>query len=176
MARSRWETNHRGLDPHHRNNVARARPLARILGDRIGSNRHRADLGRCCAYCFRHRDASSGRTPQTHGCDIQRQPMDVAAVGTMGYKNKDLRFANLIVGNKTTTHPIPEFVPHFGAVQPVADQLDRLIYDPAARKKQYVAFKQIADLYAGRSFGDDSAKQLLHLLDKPLNHAKTTRP
>jgi len=71
---------------------------------------------------------------------------------------------NLIAQDRGLGLPVPEFVPHFAAAKPIADALDQLLRDPAARDQQQRTFEQIAGLFENQSFKEAAAMQLLDTL------------
>ncbi len=61
-------------------------------------------------------------------------------------------------------HVVPEFVPHFGQVEPVFAAVDELIRLPRARAAQQRAIEQIGRFYAGKACTQTAAEVLLRAL------------
>ena len=61
----------------------------------------------------------------------------------------------------------PELVPHFGRVGPVVRAVRELLEDPAAMERQGAGLARVAAAFEGRQFSEESARQLLAMLDMP---------
>lgn len=81
---------------------------------------------------------------------------------------------NLLAQSDGLGHVVPEFVPHFWQVEPVVEQVRRLIEDAQVRQRQQNLFDRIAGQYADHPFGTLAAKELLRILDQP--HQDQTAP
>jgi lipid-A-disaccharide synthase len=59
---------------------------------------------------------------------------------------------------------VPEFVPHFGDPEPIAEELSRLVGDASARQRQAAGLERIAEPFASVRFKDAAAEALLDAL------------
>ncbi len=80
-------------------------------------------------------------------------------------KTKVFSLPNLIAQHNGDGLPVPEHVPHFGAVEPIAEDLERLISDHSWQQRQRAAFATIRSQYAGRGFQNTCAAAMLGMLD-----------
>lgn len=104
---------------------------------------------------------------------VRRRPMVVMynvgrltwwLLGPWLIKTRTFSLPNLIAEASGWGRVVPELVPHFGAVDPVAREMDRLIRDPRARDQQVEASGRIAGLFSERSFAQAATDQLLRVI------------
>jgi lipid-A-disaccharide synthase len=60
---------------------------------------------------------------------------------------------------------VPELIPHFGGVGPVVRQVRRLLEDPEAGERQRAGLARVAALFDGRPFSEESARELVAVLE-----------
>lgn len=73
---------------------------------------------------------------------------------------------NVIAERRGLGHIIPEFVPHFGRVEPVARALTELVQNPTVRSAQHSALKRVCEPFAGCRFAANVAGHILHAMDE----------
>jgi len=78
-------------------------------------------------------------------------------------KTRTFSLPNLIAQANGARQVVQEFVPHFGAVKPVAHALDELLGSPDKRQQQMQAYNQIAQQFAGRRFDQTAAQALIQI-------------
>ena len=71
---------------------------------------------------------------------------------------------NLIIQANGHNRPVPEFIPHFRAVSPIVQEVERIIDDPAARQQQFAAFHDIENSFSNQSFADEASKTFTQLI------------
>lgn len=74
---------------------------------------------------------------------------------------------NLITESQGWGRLVPEFVPHFGAVEPLAEALAPLLSPGPARETQLAGFERIHELFGSVSFAQTAADALLETVQKP---------
>jgi len=60
---------------------------------------------------------------------------------------------------------VPEYIPHFGAADPLAEALLPLLVDPAAREAQRTALAKVGEAFAGVDFASAAADGFLEVVD-----------
>ena len=102
-------------------------------------------------------------------CAARRRPMVVIYnVGRCSWqlwgrwvvRTRTFALPNLITQADGLDPAVPEWVPHFGQVEPIADAVDQLTSDPEARNRQLSAFDHITQRFAGRSFVHTCTQQV----------------
>ena len=73
---------------------------------------------------------------------------------------------NLIAAGEGPNRIVPEFVPHFGQVDPVVRELDRLIRDHSARQAQLHAFDSLIQFFLEYDFAGETARIILDTLNR----------
>ena len=56
---------------------------------------------------------------------------------------------------------VPEFVPHFGKVEPIVREVDRILTDESAARRQVEILTEVAARFCHRRFAEDAPRQLL---------------
>ncbi len=73
---------------------------------------------------------------------------------------------NLITDADGLGQAVPEFVPHFGQIEPLVEALDQLICRPELRQRQAEAFDHIASRFEGHSFRELTARHVMRCLEQ----------
>jgi lipid-A-disaccharide synthase len=73
---------------------------------------------------------------------------------------------NLIAESEGRPRIVPEFVPHFGAIEPVVAALVPLLSSPAARREQVESLRWMGGLFRGINFARRAAEQVLKFVGK----------
>ena len=60
---------------------------------------------------------------------------------------------------------VPELVPHFGKVEPVVIEVDRLLTDETAARRQVEILTEVVARFSHRHFAEDAPRELLAALD-----------
>lgn len=60
---------------------------------------------------------------------------------------------------------VPELVPHFGQVGPVVREVQRVLFDEEAARKQVLALTEVAARFGHRRFTEDAPREVLRVLD-----------
>lgn len=68
---------------------------------------------------------------------------------------------NLIAEHLKTPRVLPEFIPHFGKVEPLVEAVDSLLSDEAAAAKQREGLARVCAAFQGRRFSDVAAERFL---------------
>ena len=76
-------------------------------------------------------------------------------------KTRTFALPNVISEWQDGRRVIPEFVPHFGEPEPIAEELTRLVNDPAVREQQLSGLKRVAEPFGAVTFKDAAADALL---------------
>jgi len=72
-----------------------------------------------------------------------------------------------LIGRLEDTEPIvPEFVPHFRGVEPIASVLERLLTDERARREQRERLSRVRGWFEGVSFAEAASNRLLEVVEK----------
>lgn len=74
--------------------------------------------------------------------------------------------AALFAADPRRRHIVPEFVPHFGAVDPIVEAVDRLVTDDQSRQRQVRAMRLIGELFAQTSFASTAASKIIELAER----------
>ena len=86
-------------------------------------------------------------------------------MGRWVVKTRTFALPNLLDAGDATGRLVPEFVPHFGQVEPVYQAVAKLIDDPAARTRQVAGLERIAGRFAGHVFSAAAARAVLEMLE-----------
>lgn len=62
---------------------------------------------------------------------------------------------------------VPELVPHFGAVEPVVNEVDRILTDETAARRQVEILTEVVARFNHRCFAEDAPRELLAALNGP---------
>eukprot|EP00752_Nemacystus_decipiens_P016619 g14859.t1 len=76
-------------------------------------------------------------------------------------KTRTFALPNVISEWQDGRRVVPEFVPHFGEPGPIAEELTRLVMEPAEREKQLSGLKRVAEPFGAVTFKDAAADALL---------------
>ena len=88
-------------------------------------------------------------------------------VGRWVVQTRTFALPNLLDAGDESGRLVPEFVPHFGDVEPVHQALARLLEEPAARARQIAGMDRIAAQFAGKVFSDAAAQAILETIGSP---------
>ena len=87
-------------------------------------------------------------------------------VGRWLVRTRTFTLPNLLAEWRGLERIIPEFVPHFGRVEPVFEALAELVRNPAARAAQRSALNRISEPFADCRFAANVAGHILRALDE----------
>ena len=62
---------------------------------------------------------------------------------------------------------MPELVPHFGAVEPVVNEVDRILTDETTARRQVEILTEVVARFNHRCFAEDAPRELLAALNGP---------
>jgi len=62
---------------------------------------------------------------------------------------------------------VPELVPHFGAVEPVVNEVDRILTDETTARRQVEILTEVVARFNHRCFAEDAPRELLAALNGP---------
>lgn len=86
-------------------------------------------------------------------------------VGRWLVHTRTFSLPNLVGESIGLGHVVPEFMPHFGQVEPVVNALDTLIGDDQAHEAQRTGLSSISDRFTSMSFAESAASILLDTIE-----------
>ena len=92
-------------------------------------------------------------------------------VGRWIVRTRTFSLPNLVVQDEGLGNVIPEFVPHFGQIEAIIEELEPLLTDGPACSLQKQGFDRIARRFAGVHFAEMATEQILAEIDGLSNDA-----
>ncbi len=83
------------------------------------------------------------------------------AVGRWLLRTRTFTLVNLIAEWRGLGRAVPEFVPHFGQVEPITAAVNNLLNDPAAHAAQRERLSRVVEPYTGLNFAAGAAQHIL---------------
>lgn len=108
-------------------------------------------------------DAVAAGTPMVVMYNTHR--LLYALVSWWAITTRTFALPNLISESRGWGRACPELVPHYGQVQPLVAELDRLLGDAAARQAQAESWRRIRRLYEHVSYRSRAAERILEVAD-----------
>ncbi len=84
-----------------------------------------------------------------------------AAVAACLVATRTYTLPNLVSEWAGLGRAVPELVPHFGKVEPVVREVDRILTDEGAARRQIEILTEVAARFSHRRFAEDAPRQLL---------------